>query len=447
MEDPDPMTSIENRPPTALKTGDVVDVGNRKEANRQVRGIFIGLILAALVWSISPEGAVDSVNATYGGEDTNYTHASMRLTAAVAVLMAAWWVTEAVPLAITALLPLIIFPIAQIIPFDEIASPFASPTIFLFMGGFILALGLQRWNLHRRLALHVILLVGTKPKQMIAGFMLATALLSMWVSNTATAVVMLPIGTSVLALTAEVVGGHKNQKKFASGLMLATAYSASIASVSTIISTPPNAMLAAYMASAHGIEIGFAQWMMVGLPLAMAFLVLAWLVLTTVFKPEMKEIPGGKEMIRAELAKMGPMPLGEKLTGVVFLGAALSWVFLPFIFDWIGSNVQIADAAIGLTASLLLFLIPVNRGGTRLLDWKSANKLPWDVLLLFGGGLALSKMFTTSGLSLWIGELASGYVRIGDMLKGGFWLNVIALFLVTLTTYFIAVPVFGLVLP
>ncbi|RSZ64681.1 DASS family sodium-coupled anion symporter [Corynebacterium hylobatis] len=526
------MTAVENKPPTALKTGDVVEVGNRKEANRQIRGIFIGLILATLVWSIFPEGAVDSVNATYGTEDTNYTYASMRLTAAVAVLMAAWWVTEAIPLAITALLPLIIFPIAQIIPFETIASPFASLTIFLFMGGFILALGLQRWNLHRRLALHVILLVGTKPKQMIAGFMLATALLSMWVSNTATAVVMLPIGTSVLALTAEVVGGHKNQKKFASGLMLAIAYSASIASVSTIISTPPNAMLAAYMASTHGIEIGFAQWMMVGLPLAMVFLVLAWLVLTTVFKPEMTEIPGGKEMIRAELAKMGPMTLGEKLTGAVFLGAALSWVFLPFIFDWIGANIQIADAAIGLTASALLFLIPVNRGGTRLLDWKSANKLPWDVLLLFGGGLALSRMFTESGLSLWIGELASGfgglptiilifviavlvlvlteftsntataatflpimggvavgmglteygeqnvlllilpvvlcatcsfmlpvatppnaiafasgYVRIGDMLKGGFWLNVIALFLVTLTTYFIAVPVFGLVLP
>lgn len=503
-----------------------------KVAQSRTKGIFLGFLLAALVYFIFPAGAYETVMATEGAAEADYSYRAMRLTAAVAVLMATWWVTEAVPLAVTSLLPLIVFPILQIIPFGEISAPFASPTIFLFMGGFMLALGLQRWNLHRRLALHVILLVGTRPKQLIAGFMIATGVLSMWVSNTATAVVMLPIGTSVLALTAEVVGGHRNQRKFATGLMLAIAYSASIASVSTIISTPPNAMLAAYMSTTFGIQIGFGQWMLVGVPLAVVFMMIAWVILTTVFKPEITEIPGGREMIRAELSKMGMMRPAEKLTTVIFLGAALSWVFVPFIIDWIGADIQIADAAIGLTAAMLLFLTPSGYRNSRLLDWSAANKLPWDILLLFGGGLALSKMFTESGLSVWVGQVASGlgglpiivlifciaaivlvlteftsntataatflpimggvamgigltehgdqnvlllilpvrlcatcsfmlpvatppnaiafssgHVTIGDMVKGGFWLNVTALFLVTLTTYFIAVPVFGLVLP
>lgn len=506
-----------------------------KVAQRRNRGIFLGLGLAVFVYLIFPASAFDTVMATEsaaGEAGADYSYRAMRLTPAMAVLMATWWVTEAVPLAVTSLMPLIVFPFLQVIPFAEIAAPFASPTIFLFMGGFMLALGLQRWNLHRRLALHVILLVGTRPKQLIAGFMIATGVLSMWVSNTATAVVMLPIGTSVLALTAETVGGHRNQKKFATGLMLAIAYSASIASVSTIISTPPNAMLAAYMSTTFGIQIGFGQWMLVGVPLAVVFMVIAWLILTTVFKPEIDEIPGGREMIRRELGKMGMMRPAEKLTTAVFLTAALSWVFVPFIIDWLGVDIQIADAGIGLTAALLLFLLPSGYRNARLLDWTSANKLPWDILLLFGGGLALSTMFTRSGLSVWVGEMASGlgglpiivlifciaaivlvlteftsntataatflpimggvamgigltdhgdqnvlllilpvclcatcsfmlpvatppnaiafssgHVTIGDMIKGGFWLNVTALFLVTLTTYFIAVPVFGLVLP
>ncbi|QGU06218.1 Sodium-dependent dicarboxylate transporter SdcS [Corynebacterium occultum] len=502
-----------------------------REWRRQLIGLLAGFALAALIFFIFPDNAAETIQAS-AEEGVVYDNMALRITAATAVLMAIWWMTEAIPLAATALVPLVVFPLSQIISFKDIAAPYAEPTIFLFMGGFILALGMQRWDLHRRLALTVVLLVGTKPRQLIAGFMIATGFLSMWVSNTATAVVMLPIGMSVLQLTAETVGGMKNQKKFATGLMLAIAYAASIGSLGTIIGTPPNALLVAYMASNHDIQIGFGQWMLVGVPLAVIFLALAWFVLVTVFKPEMDTIPGGREMIKAEVDKMGKMSAPEIGVGVIFGLAALCWVFIPLVIDWIDVDITIADAAIGITAALLLFIIPVDlKKGTRLMDWKSANKLPWDVLLLFGGGLSLSSMFSASGLSIWIGELAkglevlptfllvaavativlflteftsntataatflpilagvavgigltaggeqnillltipvalsatcafmlpvatppnaiafgSGYVKIGEMIKGGLWLNLIGLVLVTLSTYFIAVPVFGIVL-
>lgn len=467
----------------------------------KARGLIAGLVLFALIYGVFP---VDDQ--------------AMRVTAATAVLMGAWWMTEAIPLAATALVPLVVFPLSQVVKFGEISSSYAEPTIFLFMGGFILALGMQKWNLHRRLALNVVLLVGTKPKQLVLGFMVATGFLSMWVSNTATAVVMLPIGMSVLQLTAETVGGMKNQKRFATGLMLAIAYAASIGSLGTIIGTPPNALLVAYMRDNHGVEIGFGQWMLVGVPMAVVFTVLAWLALITVFRPEMDSIPGGRELIRSEVEKMGRITPPEIATGIVFAGAALGWIFIPL------TGLNISDATIGLVAALLLFMLPAG-DGKRLMDWDTANELPWDVLLLFGGGLALSKMFSTSGLSLWIGELAkglaglpiilliaavailvlvlteftsntataatfmpilagvavginvpillltipvalaatcafmlpvatppnaiaygSGYVRIADMLRGGVWLNIIAIVLITVVTYFLAVPVFGIVL-
>lgn len=504
-----------------------------KDIRRRVTGLIVGLLLAVVIYLIFPDGAAERINDAYAEDGVDYTGNAMRITAAVAVLMGAWWMTEAIPLAATALVPLVAFPLLQVIEFGEISSSYAEPTIFLFMGGFILALGMQRWNLHRRLALTVVLAVGTQPKRLVLGFMLATGFLSMWVSNTATAVVMLPIGMSVLQLTAETVGGMRNQRNFATALMLAIAYSASIGSVGTIIGTPPNVLLVAYMSNNHGIEIGFGQWMLVGVPIAVVFLIIAWLVLVTVFKPEMKEIPGGKELIREEIKKLGKMHQPEAVTAIVFAGAALCWIFVPILIDNFGWSVTIADAAIGLAASLLLFILPSGyKPGVKLMDWKTANDLPWDVLLLFGGGLALSKMFSESGLSLWIGDLAqglqvlpvillvaavaalvlilteftsntataatflpilagvavgiglteggneqnvllltipvalaatcafmlpvatppnaiafgSGYVSIDNMIKGGIWLNLIAVVLTTITVYFIAIPVFGIVL-
>lgn len=375
---------------------------------RQAAGMIGGIALALLVYFLFPSSAVDAVSATATDPEAAYTDQAMRITAATAVLMGTWWMTEAIPLAVTALVPLVVFPVLQIVKFDAIAAPYASPTIFLFMSGFILALTMQKWNLHKRLALLVVLAVGTKPKQLIAGFMLATGFLSMWVSNTATAVVMLPIGLSVLVLTAGIVGGHDKQKNFATALMLAIAYSASIGSLGTIIGTPPNALLVAYLSETHDVHIGFGQWMLVGTPLAIVFMILAWFILVKVYKPEMKDIPGGREIIQAELDGMGKMKRGEVLTAIIFVAAALSWIFIPIALKLTGSKLNIADSAIGMVAAILLFMIPADKQGNRLIDWPTAVKLPWDVLLLFGGGLALSKMFSDSGLSLYIGELAKG---------------------------------------
>lgn len=501
-----------------------------KSKRRAVVGLFAGLILAAIVYFVFPSNAADVVNqANPDAENGPFELDALKLTAAVAVLMGAWWMTEALPLAATALVPLVAFPLLSVAAFKEVSPSYANPTIFLFMGGFILALGMQRWNLHRRLALRVVLLVGTKPRQMVLGFMIATGFMSMWVSNTATAVVMLPIGMSVLSLTADMVGGFGKQKNFAIALMLGIAYSASIGSLGTIIGTPPNTLMVAYLNESQGIDIGFGQWMLVGVPLAAVFMVLAWLVLVTVFKPEMKEIPGGRELIQDELKGMGSMSRAEITAGLVFLAAALAWVFVPVISDWMGWEHNIDDATIAITAAMLMYILPADNRGTRVMDWEHTKEVPWDVLLLFGGGLALSSMFDKSGLSLWIGEMArglgklplvllvaavalvilvlteftsntataaaflpimggvavgigltatndmnilfltapvalaatsafmlpvatppnaiaygSGYVRIGDMVKGGVWLNLVGVILITIVTFALLVPVFGL---
>ncbi|MHA2787819.1 SLC13 family permease [Corynebacterium sp. S7] len=527
------MSQVDTQEEQIRAPGEDTEIREQREWHRQAFGIVLGLGLGALVYFFFPQNAAEVVLQSTGADpDTEYSYHSMRVVAAVTVWMAVWWMTEAIPLAATALIPVAVFPITQVATFAEVGAPYASSTIFLFLGGFLLALGLQRWNVHRRIALGVVMIVGTSPKRLILGFMLATGFMSMWVSNTATAVVMLPIGLSVLSLTADSVGGWKNQKNFATALMLAIAYSASIGSLATLIGTPPNALLKGYMEEAHGITIGFGQWMMVGLPLAIVFTFLAWFVLITVFKPEMKDIPGGKDLIRNEINKMGKWTLPQIIATIIFVAAALTWVFLPLAMDWFDWDFAYDDAIVGIIAGLLMFLIPADRKtGVRILDWKTANEIPWDVLLLFGGGLSLSGMFTKTGLSLWIGEQAkalsvlptflligavallvlilteftsntataatflpimggvavgigltdtpagemnvllltipvalaatcafmlpvatppnaiaygSGYVKIGDMIKAGLWLNLIAVILITLVVYFIAVPVFGL---
>lgn len=273
------------------------------------------------------------------------------------------------------------------------------------MGGFFLALAIQRWNLHRRIALRTVLLVGTKPKQIILGLMIATGILTMWVSNTATAVMMLPIALSVLSLLYQDAGaGEKLKSNFGKGLVLGVAYAASIVSVSTIISTPPNTLLRAHLEDTYDITITFGQWMLFGTPLGWGFLFVGWFILVRVFPPEIDELPGGKKVIQDEIEKMGPMSRGEKIVGVVFILAALSWVILPAVFPD-----TISDELIAMTIALVLFLTPVDPfKGVPLLDWKSAKNIPWDVLLLFGGGLSLSAAFTFTGFSAWIGDRAAG---------------------------------------
>ncbi|MFP5367192.1 MAG: SLC13 family permease, partial [Actinomycetes bacterium] len=381
-------------------------------------GFAVGLALALLVYFVMP---------------ADLAHPA-KLTAATAVLMGVWWMTEAIPIPATALLPLIIFPVlGEDVAVDDVGASYGSNIIFLFMGGFLLALAMQRWNLHRRIALRTVRVMGTKPAQMVAGFMVATAFLSMWVSNTATAVMMLPIGVSVLLLLPNLLAdstaaqdkpGEPSpeaglqgadpqstevkdaiiKSNFGTALMLGIAYAASIGSLGTIIGTPPNTLLVGYLQEAHDINIGFGQWMLVGVPLSVVMLIITWFLLTKVlFRAEIDSIPGGRDLISKELSKLGPMSTGEKLVLAIFTLAALSWVFVPVISD----PPLISDAGIAMVVGFLLFLLPAGAGrGVRLLDWESAVKLPWGVLLLFGGGLALSAQFSSSGLTEWIGESA-----------------------------------------
>ncbi|WP_277811511.1 SLC13 family permease [Chromohalobacter canadensis] len=319
-----------------------------------------------------------------------------------ALLMATWWATEAIPIPATSLLPMVLAPVLGIDELDAVAASYADPIIYLFLGGFLLGIAMQRWNLHRRIALKVLSIVGQKPRQQIAGFMIATGFISMWVSNTATSIMMLPIGMSVVSLLGD--GDSREVSRYATALLLAIAYSASIGGVATLIGTPPNALLAGYL-SGEGIDIGFAQWMTIGLPVSIVMMAVTWWWLT--YKGfDLQQSNDGGEMIRRELESLGPMTSAERRVGLIFLIAAATWMLRPLLnqvgLDWL------SDTTIALAAGIGLFLVP-SRDKTRgaLLDWDSAKELPWGVLLLFGGGLALAGMIKSSGLAEWIAQQLS----------------------------------------
>lgn len=411
--------------------GERAEDEERGTHRRRWIGFGLGLVLALVVFAMMPEQV---------GQNA-------RLTAAVAVLMAVWWMTEAIPIPATALIPLIAFPVlGEDIAVDDVGASYGNNIIFLFMGGFIIALAMQRWDLHRRIALVTVRAMGTKPGGVVAGFMIATGFLSMWVSNTATAVMMIPIGVSVLTLVVAADSSNPVEESsdpassevkeavvksnFGTALMLGIAYAASVGSLGTLIGTPPNALLAGYMAQAHGVTIGFGQWMLVGVPLSLVMMVIVWFLLTRVlFKAEIKEIPGGRELIAEELSKLGRMSSGEVRVLVIFVLAAVSWITIPLAFKGL-----ISDAGIAMVAAVLLFLLPAGAArGVRLLDWDSAVKLPWGVLLLFGGGLALSAQFSDSGLADWIGEQVAGLGGLPVWLLVGIMATAI-LFLTELTS-------------
>ncbi len=358
-------------------------------------GLVAGPLLAGAVAWLMPTmpAAVDGMP-SYAGA----------LTAATLVLMGVWWMTEALPLPVTALLPLVVLPVTGVAPVAAVAQPYANKVIFLFLGGFVLAIALQRWDVHLRIALGVVRLVGTAPRRLVLGMMTATALLSMWVSNTATAVMMLPIGVSVLTLLGRERGGV--DKRLSAALMLGIAYAATIGSFGTIIASPPNALLVGYLSETYGIEIGFGQWMAVGLPLSVVFLVLAWFVLTfLVFRVDPAPLCDDESVVTAELDRLGPMGAPQWRVVAVFALAAVSWIALPLV--WPGTPVT--DEVVAVVVAVLLFLLPSGAAcGGRLLDWSDTRDLPWGILLLFGGGLALAAMITDSGLSVWIGQRAHG---------------------------------------
>ena len=318
----------------------------------------------------------------------------------VALMMAIWWIFEVVPIPVTSLLPIILLPILGITSIKEVTAPYAHPIIYLFFGGFMLGMAMERWNLHQRIALHIMMRTGAKPARQIAGFMIATAFLSMWVSNTATSVMMLPIGLSVAAI----MGGEEQESNaFTKALLLAIAYSASIGGLATLIGTPPNALLAAFLSETYQIDIGFAQWMLIGLPISVLMLIATWLWLTRFgFKLDNRGNEAIEVILRKKLTDLGQMARGEKIVLSVFILTASAWMFRPMLQTYLPG---LSDPMIAIIAAVSLFIIPVQQveGKTQfVMTWDKSKDIPWGVFILFGGGLALAAQIKATGLADWV---------------------------------------------
>ena len=322
----------------------------------------------------------------------------------VTIWMALWWVTEVVPIAVTALLPIVLFPLTGALDIATTTAAFGHKYIFLYIGGFFLAVTIEKWNLHKRIALSIIKLIGTNVNYIILGFMVATGFLSMWISNTATAVMMLPIGVAIITQLKDNPNTVENENlKFGKALMLAIAYSASIGGIGTLIGTPPNLIFAGIVEQIYGIEISFLKWAMFGMPISVMLLFICWKYLTKVaFKFEQKEFPGGKAEIDRLLKGLGKMSKQEKTVLAVFATTAFCWITRSFLLQPIFPFID--DTIIAIAAGIVLFVLPGNKKGKRLLHWEEAVKIPWGIILLFGGGMALAKAFGDTGLAIWIGN-------------------------------------------
>ncbi|WBL22874.1 SLC13 family permease [Zunongwangia sp. HRR-M8] len=441
---------------------------------------------------------------------------------AITLWMAIWWVTEIIPIAATALLPIILFPLSGALDIGLTTASYGHKYVFLYMGGFILAVAIEKWQLHRRIALNIINIIGTNIKFIILGFMVATAFLSMWISNTATSVMMLPIGTAIITQLKDNPETSEDENKvFGKALMLAIAYSASIGGIGTLIGTPPNLVFAGIVEELYGIEISFLKWALLGIPISILLLAFCWKYITSfAFKFKQTEFPGGKTEIKRLLEELGKISLQEKRVLIVFVLTALCWITRSYFLQDFLPNID--DTIIAITAGISLFLIPSGKqkkDQKRLLNWEEAVKIPWGIILLFGGGMALAKAFDDTGLANWIGEqlvnlenlplfllllilitamnfltevtsntattamllpilapmalalnlhpyllmvaatlaascafmlpvatppnavvFGSGYLKIADMMKTGFWLNILSILLISLIIYF-ALPI------
>ena len=368
------------------------DLHHEGRSRHQVVGIFLGPLLAASMLLIgAPEGLSQSG----------------WMTASVGVLMAVWWATEAVPIAVTALLPIVVFPLLGIATIQDTTAPYANKVIYLFLGGFIVAFAMQRWNLHRRIALSVLQHVGGNGRSLVGGFMLASAVISMWVMNTSTTMMLLPIAISIIAVIHKTVGGmdRKSKDDFQYSLLLGVAYGATIGGMATLVGTAPNAMLAAFMQETYGTEIDFSSWMLVGLPLSAMMLPLAWIVLTRViFKVDFETSAEGKAALRQLKVDLGVMTIPEKRVAIVFVLMALTWVLRPLLVNLPGLS-ALDDSGIAMAGGIALFLIPSgDKSDPLLLRWTYAERLPWSVLILFGGGLTLASAVARTGLAEWLGS-------------------------------------------
>lgn len=360
---------------------------------------------------------------------------------AVATWMIIWWVSEAVPLAVTALLPVVLFPLTGISTIKEATAPYGDRFVFLFLGGFMLALAMEKWHLHKRIALRIVLICGSSALRIILGFMIATAFLSMWISNTATTLMMLPIAASVIGLVKGKIEDPKMAKKFAVVLLLSIAYAANCGGIATLVGTPPNLAMAGAISEGYGIKIGFLEWMVIGVPFSIIMLLLTYFLLTKVLhKVKIPDFAGGKELIHKEYQKLGSMSTAERRVLWIFAGTALLWVGKSFI-NSIQNAIELNDTSIAIFSAILLFIFSSGQAKTKLLDWEDTSRLPWGILLLFGGGLNLANVFKTSGLmelvaGMFIDQTAFGI--LGLMLV----LTVIALFLTEVMSNLALVVVF-----
>ncbi|MFH2000144.1 MAG: SLC13 family permease [Planctomycetota bacterium] len=362
--------------------------------------------------------------------DLNPENPVVTRTAAVAIWMATWWITEALPIPATALLPVALFPLSGIMTGKAVAATYFNSIIFLFMGGFIMALAMQKWNLHRRIALRIILLIGTGPRRILLGFMIATAFLSMWISNTATTMMMVPIAMAVIVKLREI--NDQKLAGFPAALMIGIAYSASIGGIATLIGTPPNLsftrIFAIYFPNAP--EITFASWFTFGLPLSVCLLILAWFLLAFIFVRRASPPSLDGSLFRQELQHMGKMKYEEKVVLFLFTLMALLWLFRTDIvvggFTVPGWSTLmpmpsfVDDGTVAITVSLLLFAIPSkSRPNDRIMEWSTASRLHWGIILLFGGGFALAAGFKESGLSLWVADQLTGLKDVAPVLLVG----------------------------
>lgn len=333
---------------------------------------------------------------------------------ALASLMLTWWITEAVPLPVTAFLPLVGFPLLNVMKIDQSALPYAHPVIFLFMGGFMIALALEKHRLHERIALKLIRFTGTSGNGIILGFMLAAALLSMWISNTATAMMMLPIAVSVVHLLLNDVKtfediSNKGERNFATSLLLSIGYASSLGGMATIVGTPPNVVFKGLLEDFFDLKISFGEWMIIGVPVA-ALLILANYLLVTkiIFPNNLKKVEGSETLIANRLAKLGPVKKSEKLVLVIFSSTAFFWIFQQPINEWL--NIKLLnDTTIGMCGGLLMFLVPVDfKQGKFILTWSDTEKLAWGILFLFGGGLCLAEGLDKAGIIGAVGQWIAG---------------------------------------
>ena len=345
-------------------------------------------------------------------------------TLAIALLMAIWWITEAIPLAATALIPVALFPLFGVVDGKTISAMYFNHLIFLFIGGFLMAFAMERWNLHRRIALRILLLVGVSPGRILLGFMLATSFLSMWMSNTATAMMMVPIALSIILKLEESLGEVK-MGKYSIGLLLGIAYSASIGGIATLVGTPPNLSFARIISIVFPEmpDISFADWFIFALPATILLFIAAWLLLHFMYKPKSSWENIQIDDFRKEYDNLGKAKLEEKIVLVLFITLAFLWIFrsgfsvgsfvIPGWSQLFNAPTYLNDGTVAICMALLLFIIPSKtKKGERLMNWETANKIPWNIVLLFGGGFALAKGFVDSGLSIWFGEQLAGLVNV-----------------------------------